>query len=274
MGRFNDRIGARFALDSPDPIFLTLVEKYDNRACGQPCLPGSLPDASGICLFPQQVASSEPPMPVAAAPSSEQASRDIGATSKGTDPVPVPVAVTHDQKVAALALLKGQSGEPPTDHILPSPLPVLVAGAPDNGGAHAGQLDPSSVGATTPARVAVQPLPEPRTLAKSGGAAPVGTTTWTTEVSPTASQSATSVASLGSSDSSNNASSPAKAPATTIAVLTPTKPVKRQRKSSGWGNAAYGIGIKSSRPFYVVRRSSGGGDAIAQVFRALVGGLF
>jgi hypothetical protein len=274
MSRFNDRIGARFSLDSPDPIFLTLVEKYDNRACGQPCLPGSLPDASGICVFPQQVASSELPMPVAAAPSGELASRDIEATSKGSDPVPAPVAATHDQKVAALALLKGQSGEPLTGNLVPAPpVPVLVAVAPDNGGADPGQPDPSSVRAPTPARIAAHALPGPGTLAKSDGVAPAGTATWAAEVSPTAPQSTTTIASLGSSDSSSSASAVAKAPLTTIAVLTPTKPVKRQRKSSGWGNTANGIGIRSPRPFYVVRRPSGG-DAIAQVFRALVGGLF
>ena len=60
MARFNDRVNAHMALDAPNPILLTLVEKYDNRACGTPCNPGASPNASGQCVATQTVAAALP----------------------------------------------------------------------------------------------------------------------------------------------------------------------------------------------------------------------
>ncbi len=60
MARFNDKVNAHLPLDTPNPVLLTLVEKYDNRACGAPCAPGTAPNASGICTSAQQVAAAIP----------------------------------------------------------------------------------------------------------------------------------------------------------------------------------------------------------------------
>ena len=63
MARFNDRIKAQFALDTVNPVLLTLVETYGNRACGAPCLPGRIPNANGICVSSQTVAAAALPKP-------------------------------------------------------------------------------------------------------------------------------------------------------------------------------------------------------------------
>ena len=86
MARFNDRINARIPLDDPSPILLTLLEKYDNRACGAPCLPGQSPNGAGICVTAQTVAMAIPvPLTEAVA-------------------VPVPAPATKIQRLAAKAL--------------------------------------------------------------------------------------------------------------------------------------------------------------------------
>ncbi len=66
MARFNDRVNARVSLDAPSPILLTLVEKYDNRACGAPCSPGTSPNASGVCVSTQIATAPSQPVPAKA----------------------------------------------------------------------------------------------------------------------------------------------------------------------------------------------------------------
>lgn len=67
MARFNVRVNAHFALDTPSPVLLTLVEKYDNRACGTPCSPGTSPNFSGQCTS-TQVVTAALPLPLQASP--------------------------------------------------------------------------------------------------------------------------------------------------------------------------------------------------------------
>lgn len=57
MARFTDRIGADLPLDRPDYILLTLVEKFDNRACGAMCSAGQTLGADGRCRSREIVAS-------------------------------------------------------------------------------------------------------------------------------------------------------------------------------------------------------------------------
>lgn len=50
MERFTQRINASLPIAEPDAILLTLLETYDNRACGRSCRSGARPDANGRCV--------------------------------------------------------------------------------------------------------------------------------------------------------------------------------------------------------------------------------
>jgi hypothetical protein len=52
MAALDERIGARLSLVSAEPKFLTLVASYGNRACGQPCPIGQVPEVDGKCAVP------------------------------------------------------------------------------------------------------------------------------------------------------------------------------------------------------------------------------
>jgi hypothetical protein len=52
MAAFDERIGARLPVEKAEPKFLTLVASYGNRACGQPCPIGQVPEVDGKCAVP------------------------------------------------------------------------------------------------------------------------------------------------------------------------------------------------------------------------------
>ena len=50
MARFTARINTSMPVDAPDFVLLTLVEKFDDRACGTPCGTNASPNTDGVCV--------------------------------------------------------------------------------------------------------------------------------------------------------------------------------------------------------------------------------
>ncbi len=175
MARFNDRVNAHMALDSPNPILLTLVEKYDNRACGTPCNPGTSPNALGQCVSTQIVAAALPlpalPVPAAAIAPAVAASAPVAAVAvaamKPEAPKPAVVAATTiapakpvATKLAAVvapALVKPQANMASTGNDW-APTIVVAPAAP---GLAADAPRPGSVWAAAPKNVAPLPVAKP-----------------------------------------------------------------------------------------------------------------
>lgn len=175
MARFNDRVNARMALDSPNPILLTLVEKYDNRACGTPCNPGTSPNALGQCVSTQIVAAAAPlpalPTPAAAIAPAVAASAPVAAIAVAAKmpepPKPVDVAATAiaPAKPAAvkLAVLAAPTQVKPQANLVSTGndwAPTIVV-APAAPGLAADAPRAGSVRAAAPKTVAPLPVAKP-----------------------------------------------------------------------------------------------------------------
>jgi peptidoglycan hydrolase-like protein with peptidoglycan-binding domain len=60
MKTFVERANAALPIDNPDPVLLSLVQGYRDRACGVACPPGQTATRGGACL-PDAVAAKAPP---------------------------------------------------------------------------------------------------------------------------------------------------------------------------------------------------------------------
>lgn len=50
MSSFTDRVNASLPVEAPDPILLTLVQRFDGQACGRGCRSGEARSPAGRCL--------------------------------------------------------------------------------------------------------------------------------------------------------------------------------------------------------------------------------
>lgn len=130
MARFNDRVGAHMPLDAPNPILLTLVEKYDNRACGTPCSPGTSPNASGLCVSTQTLASVAPALPQ---PAPTPIAAKVALAAAPAPSIAVAAAPATPVEVAALATTPAKSVATRVEAVAPLPMPVPKVVVPSNG---------------------------------------------------------------------------------------------------------------------------------------------
>ena len=242
MARFNDRINAQIDLDTVRPALLTLVETYGNRACGQACLPGTTPNAAGVCVTGQSVASAVPPtvtVPAVSAPAAVNvaalgtpktptlpapATARTSASAVGTAaPAPAAPTVIASRSVAATLQHPAQQ----TVSLGSTTLTASNAWTPSIEVAVAKPMvqAPALSVAITVAAVVPAPVP-PKAIALTAAAVPVAAPKPIVD-----------------------AQAPAPAVRTTIVTLAPARTKKKvARKSSGWGNAQYAFGASDPAP--------------------------
>ena len=115
MARFNDRINAQIDLDAASPALLTLVETYGNRACGRPCLPGTLPNAAGVCITPETTIAAA--TPVTAATLSAVAA---GASNTASESATLGTGAGFQSEPAATPMMIGGDAQTPSQPEQPS----------------------------------------------------------------------------------------------------------------------------------------------------------
>jgi len=226
MARFNDRVNAHQPLDAPSPVLLTLVEKYDNRACGAPCGPGNSPNAAGVCVSTRQVAIAIP-LPAVGDGLSLATLAPITPGKENqvrTKPVALAIAAAPaplaSQSVAAVA--NSSNDWAPAIIVSPvatkaGPLATRLAAAP---------ILPKPA-LPTPIITAPRFAPRPAAAADSAIATELPMVVMTPGTP--------------SSDGVAPAAAPESGQRTTLAVLN-TRHKKRARKSSGSGNTLFALG--------------------------------
>lgn len=187
MARFNQRISAQLPLDDPDFTLLTLLEKFDNRACGDPCPIGALPDADGVCRQRQIVADAVPvpieatsPAPVTALMPASAFSKAGGSTT-ARKPAPVlaqapSVLVQQSAQVATAAQVVASQQSITggwTAAVVPAPVPVAKT-APQVVAALQSPSDPTALPGTADGGTTIAVVPRPtqakkRVARKSSG---------------------------------------------------------------------------------------------------------
>lgn len=100
--RFADKVNAVLSTDAPDYAALMLLEKFGNRACGEPCGPGSIPNEDGRCVKADstQTADAGLSMPVLPA---KPAVKTAAPSVVAPEDVPAPVPATKPDKTFEVA---------------------------------------------------------------------------------------------------------------------------------------------------------------------------
>ena len=257
MARFNDRINAQIDLDSVRPALLTLVETYGNRACGQACLPGTAPNAAGVCVTAQSVAAAVP-LPALAPAVSPVVGVNVAAlgTSKpASQPAP---ARTSASAVVAVAAPPPAAPVPAAPTIIASRSAATAAQQRAEQTVNLGSTALTASNAWTPSVevAASKPAAKPQTTVAANVPAALQSksATWApVTVIAVVAPPPVVVAQVAAPAPAVIAPRPAR---TTIASLAPARAKKRiARKSSGWGNAQYAFGASDVAPALAPRRT-------------------
>ncbi len=286
MARFNDRVNAHLPLDQPNPILLTLVEKYDNRACGASCSPGTAPNTLGLCVASQTVAMAVPtplspgvaanpaveavkPVLVASNAAMAQATTAAAPPAKSAAPL-VSVKTVQTAPVIATVPARAVPAAPNNDW---APT-IVVASTLAKPAAVAAPIQVASIGKPAPRRPAavvagVPAADQPIWSASSASTIAVMQTSASAALTAATAPASVATAVVAPAPLVVAALAPTPVVATperigtTIVALTPApNKKKRARKSSGWGNTQVALGAIPSRP----RRSASSATWVSNVF--------
>ncbi len=98
MAKFNSRIEAELPIDEPDYVLLTLVEKFEDRACGIACGSGQIPDARGVCVARAELEGDDAEAVVASAPEPKKLVKQTARGVIASSALPVDIDAAGEQR--------------------------------------------------------------------------------------------------------------------------------------------------------------------------------